>query len=80
MSDVLQRLDLFGGGASYSEDDIEAIRSHIVDLQWKAQQAEELAEALSEAVGWNWLDDDIPNNIYDKCHGALAHYRKSKGE
>lgn len=32
----------------------------------------ELLEALNEAITWNWLDDDMPLDVYDKCQAAIA--------
>jgi hypothetical protein len=32
----------------------------------------ELEEALRVALGWNWLDDDMPpEDVQEKCYGAV---------
>jgi hypothetical protein len=39
---------------------------------------EKLAEALEDAMGWNWLDDDVPENAVKQCEAALAAYYESR--
>ena len=38
---------------------------------------DELLEALKEAMQWNWLDDDIPQDIIAKCEKAI---QKAEGK
>jgi len=33
---------------------------------------QKLREALQEAMGWNWLSEDIPRHVVAKCEQALA--------
>lgn len=40
----------------------------LADLQ---SQVARLKEALKEAMGWNWLDGDVPSEIQTQCEGAL---------
>jgi len=38
----------------------------------EAAGVERLREALKEAMDWNWLDDDMPEDVIDCCEAALA--------
>jgi len=48
----------------------------VVNQQYTQQQAKRMHDALEEAVGWNWLDDDVPQDINEKCIGLLAELEK----
>ena len=39
-------------------------------------KAKRMHDALEEAVGWNWLDGDVPQDINEKCIGLLAELEK----
>lgn len=48
-----------------------------------AEREQELAEAraaLTEAVGWNWIDGDVPLHICDMVDNALLLKTKQEGE
>lgn len=40
-------------------------------------QTEQMREALREAMGWNWLDGDVPDSVVKKCEQALAHVNET---
>jgi hypothetical protein len=40
--------------------------------------AEALAEALEEAVEWNWMEDGVPEGTTIKVYAALEAYNRHK--
>lgn len=53
-----------------------ALQSENAELK---KQVEGLAGALSEAMEWNWLDDDMDEEVKVRCEESLAAYQKKKG-
>jgi len=41
---------------------------------------EQLAQALREAMEWNWLDEDMPSHVHRQCEKALAAHEAAKSE
>jgi len=41
---------------------------------------EQLAEALREAMEWNWVDEDMPSHVHRQCEKALAAHEAAKSE
>ena len=52
--------------ASHDDADIilRAVNSHY-----------ELVGALAEAMGWNWMEDGVPEDVIQRCESALAKAR-----
>ena len=40
-------------------------------IRWAADRIAELEAALSEAMDWNWLDNDMPSEVVWKCRNTL---------
>jgi hypothetical protein len=49
----------------------------IADAPDLLAQRDELLEALEEAMEWNWMDPDVPQNVINKCKAAI---NKARGE
>lgn len=39
-----------------------------------------LADALEDAVEWNWMDDGVPENVQQKVYAALEAHNRTKSD
>ena len=46
-------------------------------LNNQEKEIEELKEALNEAMGWNWLDEDFPLEIHQQLTDLIKGEKKS---
>jgi hypothetical protein len=55
----------------YHKDHLKAIEAKEAELAEKDRVIEQLKEGLKEALEWNWLDDDYPDQIRKNLEDLL---------
>jgi hypothetical protein len=53
----------------FTGPEVLALLDHIDALEG---QNKLLLDSLRTAIEWNWLDEDVPSEIVDKCEAAIA--------
>lgn len=47
--------------------------------EYEAALIDRLHAALCEAVEWNWIDGDVPEDVYDRVHAVIDEINRAKG-
>lgn len=56
----------------YNQGSVDAMSADAAYIVNAVNSHEALVGALEMAMEWNWLDDDMPEDVIGKCAAALA--------